>query len=438
MKKLNTKPLSGTRDFLPREVKARENVFGAIKQVFESFGFQPIDTPALERVENLIGKYGDEGEKLIFKILKRGEQAASGEADIALRYDLTVPFARFFAEHQNELPRVFRRYQIGPVWRADRPGKGRFREFYQCDIDIIGSVSLLADAEVIIALSRTLSRLGLCGYKVCLNSRKVLAGLIEIYGVSESESRSLIIALDKLDKVGIAGVAKELKSRGLPAAVVGRLTADISKPKAEIRKKIKASPIAEEGLAEVDEISSLVAPFLKDGEIEFSPFLCRGLDYYTGPIFEIYLKSAPGAIASGGRYDNLIAMFAGKQIPACGGSLGIDRLLSTIKAGVEKKDDLSKPQVFVTVWNDVFRKESLAIASELRDNGIVAEISLDEGKIDNQIRFASKRGASHCLFYGPDEQTKKEVKLKNLSTGEQKSVRREELAKTLKDILSTP
>ena len=434
MKEFNTKPPSGTRDFLPEDMRSRELVFNAIKQVFESFGFLPIDTPAFERIETLMGKYGEEGDKLVFKILKRGEQATTGEADLALRYDLTVPLARFFARYQNQLPRPFRRYQIGPVWRADRPGKGRFREFYQCDVDIIGSQSLLADAEVILALTKSLSCLNLSGYVVRLNSRKVLAGLLEVYGIPENLRQDTLTALDKLDKVGVAGVVQELKGRGLPEAVVNQMSDDLSKKGVELRNQIKASRTGQKGLEEVDEVISLVAPLITDGEIEFSPFLARGLDYYTGPIFEIYLKGMVGAIASGGRYDDLIGMFVGKQVPACGGSLGIDRILSTLKTDNQSGENALKPQVFVTIWDRASRAEALCIATEIRNEGIIVEISLEEGKIGNQVRFASERGALYCLFYGPDEQAKKEVTLKNLSTGEQTSVKREQVATTLKTL----
>ena len=406
-----------------------------IRQVFEGFGFLPIDTPAFERIENLLGKYGEEGDKLIFKILKRGEQAVSGETDLALRYDLTVPLARFFARYQNQLPRPFRRYQISPVWRADRPGKGRFREFYQCDVDVVGTSSLLADAEVILALAMSLSRLGLSGYVVKINSRKVLAGLFETYGISEDLRRDTLTAIDKLDKVGIAGVVKELKERGLPEATLGKIREDLSRDSAELRNAMKDSRIGREGLEEVDEVTAMVAPLLTDGEVEFSPFLARGLDYYTGPIFEIYLKGAVGAIASGGRYDNLIGMFAGKQIPACGGSLGIDRILSSLRVNGQSGEDALAPQVFVTVWDRASRSEALRIATELRDEGIVVETFLGEGKIGKQVRLASERNARYCLFYGPDERQKKEATLKDLSTGKQTSVKREQIAKTLKTLL---
>lgn len=431
----NTQPPSGTRDFLPKDMKNREWAFDAIKKVFESFGFLPIDTPAFERIKTLMGKYGKESEKLIFKILKRGEQATTGEADLALRYDLTVPLVRFFAKYQNKLPRPFRRYQISPVWRADRPGKGRFREFYQCDIDIIGSPSLLADAEVILALIKSLSSLNLSGYVVRLNSRKVLAGLLDAYGVLEDLKQDMLTILDKLDKINIAGVIQKLKDCGLPKAIISQIREDLSGKAVELRNRIQISPTGKKGLEEVDEVISLVAPLLTDGKIEFSPFLVRGLDYYTGPIFEIYLKGAPGAIASGGRYDDLVGDFMGKKVPACGGSLGIDRILSTLMVGNQNKKDTLRPQVFVTVWDRISRAEALRIATELRNEGIVVDIYLGEGKIGNQVRSASERNALYCLFYGPDEQSRKEVTLKNLSTGEQTSIKREKIAETLKNLV---
>lgn len=436
MKKFNTQPPSGTRDFLPVNVKSREWVFGVIRKVFESFGFLPMDTPAFERIETLTGKYGEEAQKLIFKILKRGDQAASGEADLALRYDLTVPLARFFAQYQNQLPRPFRRYQIGPVWRADRPGKGRFREFYQCDVDIIGSSSLLADAEVILALARSLSCLNVSDYVVRLNSRKVLMGLIEAYEIPDELRQATLTTFDKLDKIGVRGVIQEMRNFKLPEAIIDVISADLSKKSTELKNLIGMSVSGREGLEEVEELMSLVAPLLDEGEIEFSPFLARGLDYYTGPIFEIYLKGTINAIASGGRYDNLVEMFAGKQIPACGGSLGIDRLLSMIKQSDNQiRKDAIAPQVFVTIWDSASRVEALRIADELRKEGISTEISLTEGKIGDQIRYASKRGACYCLFYGPDEQTRNEVTLKELSTGEQRSVKREQIAQTLKSFI---
>lgn len=437
MKRLNTLPPSGTRDFLPADVKSREWVFGVIKLVFESFGFLPMDTPAFERIQILTGKYGEEAEKLIFKILKRGKQAVTGEADLALRYDLTVPLARFFSRYRAQLPWPFRRYQISPVWRADRPGKGRFREFYQGDVDIIGSPSFLADTEVILAIIRSLSCLGLFDYVVRLNSRKVLVGLMEAYGVPSKLKRATLTVLDKLDKIGVKGVIQELKSFKLPETIIGEISIDLSKKGMELKNRINTSASGREGFEEINEMMSLIAPLFGKGNIEFSPFLVRGLDYYTGPIYEIYLKGVTGAIASGGRYDNLIEMFAGEQIPACGISLGVDRLLSFKQIGHRIRENAVAPaalQVFLTIWDRSLRVETLCLADELRNEGISSEVSLIEGKIDKQVRYASKRGIRYCLFYGPDERAKKEVTFKNLLTGEQTNVKRGQIAQILKSL----
>lgn len=429
-------PPSGTRDFLPEDVKLRDWAFGVIRGEFERSSFVPIETPALERIETLTGEYGDEGEKLIFKILKRGDQAVKGEADLALRYDLTIPLVRFYSKYRDRLPRPFRRYHIGPVWRADRPGKGRFREFYQCDVDTVGSASLLCDAEVILTLSRALASLDLSGFVVRLNSRKVLTGLLDAYGVSQGQKQDVLTAIDKLDKIGIEGVAQELADKGVSKPVVSQVIEDLrDKDSAKLRERVATSGVGQEGLQEVDELISLAEPSLEGGKIEFSPFLARGLDYYTGPIFEICLEGAAGSIAGGGRYDELIGKFSPNKVPATGGSLGIERILSILAEKNQDKSEALKPQVFITVWDRESRSECLKIATEIRDTGLTAEVSLEDGRIGNQVQLASGRGARFCLFYGPDEQKKNEVTLKNLSTAEQKSVSRKNIAQTIKDLV---
>jgi len=419
---MNTRPPSGTRDFLPQEVKLREKVFNTIKKVFESFGFMPIETPAFERIETLMEKYGEEGEKLIFKILKRGEQVTGGQADLALRYDFTVPLARFVAEYQNQLPKIFRRYQIGPVWRADRPGKGRFREFYQCDVDTIGSSSLMVDAEIIIVASDTLSSVGLADFNVCLNSVKVLKGLLEIYNIPKDLEKDFIVSLDKLDKLGIDGVEKELQNRKIPRNAIRLLLADFKSSIDVVKNKIKKSEVGKNGLAEVDKVMDLVKPLMKKGKIEFSPFLARGLDYYTGSIFEIYSEKAKGAIAAGGRYDNLIGMFAGRKIPACGISLGVERIVSLLKE--KENQEYSKSKVLITVWSENFQAESMQLAQEIRSKKINAEVYLGKESIARQFGFASKNNIQYCVIFGPDEEKNQKVSVKDLSTGEQKSISR--------------
>ncbi len=433
MKGNRTQPPSGTRDYLPEEVRYREKIFNGIKQVFEKYGFLPMETPAFERIENLLDKYGSEGDKLIFKILKRGAKNKNCEADLALRYDLTVPLARFFTQYQNQLPLPFRRYQIGTVWRADRPGRGRFREFYQCDIDTVGSESLLADAEIILVLTEVLNSIGDFEYVIKVNSRKVLHGLLEVYNIPNRKEKDVLIVIDKLDKIGADGVVRELKELGFSNVLIERIQRDLKKTGDELRRIIGESMIGKEGLKEVDTIISLIKPLLVKGKIEFSPFLARGLDYYTGPIFEIFVRGIPGAVASGGRYDNLMEMFSEKQVPACGGSIGIDRLLSYVD--LKKVSGVLNPQVFIPLWEESLALEVFGIASELRRENIITEISLDDRKIGKQIRLASKRKATYVVLYGPDERERQEVVIKNLVTGEQKSVNRNQLVRTLKNLL---
>ena len=429
MKGINTSPPSGARDFLPEDVKFREEIFASIKGAFEGFGFVPIDTPAFERIEVLMGKYGAEAEKLIYKILKRGKQAETGEVDLALRYDLTIPFARVVTQYRNELPSIFKRYQIGPVWRADRPGRGRFREFYQCDIDIVGTASRIADAEIILALSSALNAVGVEGFTIKLNSRKALIGLLESYNISENLRNGVLVALDKLDKIGVEGVGQELNSLELSRDTVKQIVDDILAPDAEavIRERLRLSEMGREGLAEVDEIISLARPLLKKGSIAFSPFLARGLDYYTGFIFEIFGNELGSSIASGGRYDNLLSMFSKTPTPACGGSLGIERIIMLIEADGSRKKKMQPAQVFVAVWNDDFRAEALRMAAELRDKGLKTEVYLGTQGIGRQLKYASEKGIPFSILFGPDEATRNEVAIKNMQTGQQVLVPRDRL-----------
>lgn len=426
MPSINSLPASGTRDLLSGDVMFREANFSKIKRVFENFGFFPIDTPAFERIETLVEKYGDEGEKLIFKILQRGEQAQSGEADLALRYDLTVPLARVIAEYRNQLPSIFKRYQIGPVWRADRPGKGRYREFYQCDIDIVGVSSLMADVEIILALSEALVSLGLPSFTILLNSRKVISGLLEVYKVPQVLRSKVITILDKLDKIGIPGVCTQLEKIGLPLKSLDLIKLDLKENKhaSIIRARLEDSQLGSVGLSEVDEIMRLVKPNLTPANIVFSPFLARGLDYYTGPIFEIiHHQNSKGSIAAGGRYDDLIEAFSGEPTPVCGGSLGIERIFLILQ---EKGIQLPKSptvNVLVALWNKDFCQDTLQIAAELRRNNLSTEVYLkDNSKIGDQIRYASKRNIPYLVLLGPDEKQRGEVTVKNLKSGAQRSV----------------
>ena len=418
--KINLAPPSGTRDFLPQDLLFRRTVLQAAQTVFERHGFLPLDTPAFERLETLTGKYGDEGEKLIFKILKRGDKAASGESDLALRYDLTVPTMRMVSHQRHALPRIFKRYQIGPVWRADRPGKGRFREFYQCDVDILGSASPLADAEVLLALSGVLRELAFPGFVIRLNSRQVLKGMLEVYDVPAALQGATVVALDKLDKIGVEGLKDELAAVGLAAAVVERLHGDIAGDgfAAILRRRLETSEAGRAGLAEVEAIREAVGPELANGTIEFEPLLARGMDYYTGPIFEFYATEFRSAIAGGGRYDGLSAMFSRKAEPVCGGSLGIERIIMLLQ-GDAPLPAPAGPLAYVTVWSPEQRPAAFKLVAAIRARGISAELDLVGGGIGQQLKVASERRCRFALLQGPDELAAGTVQIKDMDSGQQ-------------------
>lgn len=413
-------PASGTRDFLADQVQVRQAAFATIRWVFERHGFEPLDTPALERLEVLTGKYGEEGERLIFKILKRGEQEATGEADLALRYDLTVPLARVAAGYQ--LPSPYKRYQIAPVWRADRPGKGRFREFVQCDLDTVGSSSPLADAEVVLAVAGVLRELGVPDARVLLNSRKALAGLLEAYEVPADLGAGVLVSLDKLDKLEPGAVAAELTGRGLDAAVAARLVEDLTAADAEerMRAALKGSEQGRDGLGEIDRLLSLVEGEPEATGIVFTPRLVRGLDYYTGVIFEAVAPGMPGSIASGGRYDHLIAALGGPDSPAVGGSLGVERILPLVAATAATP---GRVDVAVTVMGEDLAAASFRLATAVRRAGVSAGVYLGaSGKLGRQLKWASEQGARFALLYGAAERDLGQVTVRDMVSGEQTSV----------------
>jgi len=414
------------RDFLPAEVRSREEVLATVRRVFESYGFAPLQTPAVERLEILQGRYGEEGDQLIFKIAQRGAKEGE-EPDLALRYDLTVPLARVVAEYPGQLGRIFKRYQIAPVWRADRPARGRFREFYQCDVDVVGAGTPLADAEVVLVLTDALAAVGLKGSEVRVNSRLVLRGLIQSFGIDPSREAEVLTALDKLDKIGQDAVAEELATRGL-AAATDLLEALTGRPD-DLRVRLSASGAGSEGLEEVDRLTELVAPLAREATVSFSPALARGLGYYTGPIFEVYIEGSASAIASGGRYDGLIGMFAGRDVPAVGGSLGIERIIPLVEAAEQRE---SPATVLVTVWDEGSRPDDLATASELRAAGIPTEVYLGEDRVGEQLGYAASRGIPLAVLRGPRERDQGLVTVRDLRTRKQASVTEAELAGYLK------
>jgi histidyl-tRNA synthetase len=416
-------PPSGTRDFLAADVEKRERAFDVIRSVFIRYGFEPLQTPAFERLDVLLGKYGDEGDKLIFKILRRGEHEASGEADLALRYDHTVPLARVAAAYGSQLPSPYKRYALGPVWRADRPGKGRFREFAQCDLDTLGSASVLADAEALCAQHDALAELGLGEFTIELNSRRALAGLLEAFRVPDDLGPGVLITLDKLDKLRPDAVVAELTGRGLAEGTAGELVTAMTAPDAvdRIRKALQSSEQGAAGLDEVDSVLALVAPQVPAGRIAFTPRLVRGLSYYTGPIWEVIAPGGAGSIGSGGRYDHLIAALGGPDMPATGSSIGVERLLLLLPDG--GADRPGRLDVAVTVMGEEFAAASFGFAAAARAAGLRASVYLgSSAKLGRQLRWASDAGARWCLIYGGTEEESGTVTVRDLLSGEQAAV----------------
>ncbi|MCP9969087.1 histidine--tRNA ligase [Actinomadura madurae] len=422
-------PPSGTRDFLAGALRTREHVFAQIREVFERYGFEPLQTPAFERLETLTGKYGDEGDKLIFKILRRGEHEATGEADLALRYDMTVPLARVVAGYGSQLPTPYKRYAMGPVWRADRPGKGRFREFAQCDVDVVGSASPLADAEVVCALTDALDAVGVRDYRVLVNSRQALSGLLEVYGVPADLGGGVLITLDKLDKLSPEKVAAELvDARSLAPGIAEALVGDLTAVDAVERMQtaLKDSEAGRAGLEEIGRLLELASPKVGEDRIAFTPSLVRGLDYYTGVIFEVVAEGMPGSIASGGRYDRLIAALGGPDVPACGGSLGVERIIGLLS---DDQGDAHRIDVAVTVIAEDTASEVMGFAAQLRDSGLRTEVYLAASrKLAKQLKWAADRKARFALIYGASDKDAGVITVRDMDTGEQAQVPTGELA----------
>jgi histidyl-tRNA synthetase len=434
------------RDFLPEDVRRREYVIRVVTEVYERYGFQPLETPALENIETLTGKYGEEGNKLIFKVLRRGEHEGSGETDLALRYDLTVPLARVVAEHRGRLPKFFKRYQIQPVWRADRPARGRFREFYQCDADAIGSRSVVVEAELCSAVSDVLVRLGFADFVLRLNHRGLLRGILDTSGVPAALHDQALVALDKLDKIGREGVAAELSARGIPTDPARRLmaafTGRVAPPDPAAAN---AGAIAwareqvgehEEGRRAADELAGIIAlcagTSARD-HVLVDATLARGLSYYTGAIMEVAVADLAGSLGGGGRYDGLIGMFLGEPIPACGFSLGLERILVVMgERGMFPADVASvSPDVLVTLFDQASIPDSLQLAAELRAAGLRVEVYPEADKLGKQFKYAGGTGVPRVAVLGTDERARGEVTIKDMRTGEQSAVARARLLEHL-------
>src|SRR5262245_58756657 len=419
---MHTGPARGMRDFLPEDVRRRQYVIDVVRRIYERYGFEPLETPALENIETLLGKYGDEGDKLLYKVLRRGEGEASGEADLALRYELTVPLARVVADNRGKLPRFFKRYQIQPVWRADRPQRGRFREFYQCDVDVIGSTSPVVEVEMIAAVSDVLQELGFRDFVVQLNHRALLTAMLDAAGIDATRHGDALIAIDKLDKIGRDGVSKDLMARGIDLVAAEHCLRAFEDPQG-YRTLAARSDTGAAAAANVDRILALCDATTARGHVTLTPRLARGLSYYTGASMEVAVPDLAGSLGGGGRYDGLIGMFSGEPIPACGFSLGLERILVVMgeRGMFPAEIQAPGPDVLVTLFDETSIPESLRLASDLRRAGLRVEVYPEADKLGKQFKYASALGAAHVAILGADERARGEVTIKNMQTGAQSS-----------------
>lgn len=411
----------GTRDFLPPVMRARQQVMQTIRAVFERYGFGPLETPAFERIETLMGKYGAETDKLMFQIHKRGRHAKPGECDLGLRYDLTVPLARVIAMNQG-LPMPFKRYQMQPVWRAERSQRGRYREFYQCDVDIVGSNSPLAEAECLAVLTHTLGALGFSQYVLKLNHRHLLADMAVLAGATTKEQeRAFLIALDKLDKLGREAVQANLARQGFfpgRLQVLWNLTNDSP---SHVLDQLQGV-VGDRGQAGVANLREVVEASVASGvpidRIQIDPSLARGADYYTGCVYEVHAPDAGlGSLGAGGRYDQLIGAFSGRPLPAVGVSLGLERLLVLMEQQGAFSTGIPPAKVFVTVFDRAHRSHAIATATALRQAAIPTELYVGTKRLKHQVKLAHTSGIPWVAVVGPTEAEQGGVQLKHLPTG---------------------
>lgn len=430
----------GMRDFLPAEMIKRDYVFGIVREVFHLYGFEPLSTPVMELRETLMGKYGEDAEKLIFNA-----QHPGGKEELSLRYDLTVPLARVVGQHENELTFPFKRYQLSPVWRAERPQRGRYREFYQCDVDIVGVADMSADAEVIGVVTTALRRLGFTGFQVKVNNRKLLTAMGQYAGVQGQQLADLYRSVDKFDKIGADGVREEMVQRGVEAAAVDRMMAllvqtDPTVDKLGVIEDVMGDlPEAAAGLKELRDLAALLDNAGVPREnLDYDFTMVRGLSYYTGPIFETVITQANmGSVSGGGRYDGLIGLFRKDSLPTTGVSLGIERIIDVMDELGLYPEGVGGTVVkaLVTVFSPETRADSTAIAAELRAAGINTELALADKKLGQQFALADKRGVPVAVVAGPEEIAAGTVKLKRLRDALEISVPRAELASKVRELL---
>ena len=436
---VSTKPPSGMRDYLPDAVHRRRYVIDKAEGVFQRYGFLPLETPSMENLTTLLGKYGDEGDQLLYRILHRGDKLAralaqegveqAGLSELGLRYDLTVPLARVVAQYGHQLPRFFKRYQIQPVWRADRPAKGRFREFYQCDVDVTGTESLIAEAEVLNAIADVLQELGFRNCTIAINHRALLRGMIEVAGLAADQEETALVAIDKLDKIGVDGVQGELVARGIPAAAASRLLActvvsevsDNAQRIKDLRDLLPLAP-AQQALDDLENLFCLTTEASSAPLLRLTPGLARGLSYYTGPIFEIVSSDFSGSLGGGGRYDNLVGMFSGKQVPAVGFSLGLERILLLMEEnGLFPALPLSA-DVMICPLPGTPLAPVVGLASRLRQGGVRVELYPEEAKLGRQLAMVDDLQIPHALIIGSEELAQQKYTLKHLASGMQQQL----------------
>ena len=428
----------GTRDFGQLEMARRNYIFDTIKGVFQLYGFQQIETPAMENLSTLMGKYGEEGDKLLFRIQNSGEKAALAP-EKGLRYDLTVPFARYVVQHREELSFPFKRFQIQPVWRADRPQKGRYREFYQCDVDVIGSDSLIGELELIQIVEEVYRRLGI---RVCLhiNNRKILAGIAEVIGAPE-KIIDITVAIDKLDKIGVDAVNAELKERGLNDGQVAALQPILNLSGSTVEKLnalraiLADSEIGLKGVEELEEVFRLIDATGVQLNIELDLCLARGLNYYTGAIFEVKARDAQiGSITGGGRYDNLTGIFGLPGVSGVGISFGADRIYDVLtELDLFPKALQSSTEILFATFGADELKYALTWAKELRTQKIAVEVYPEPTKMKKQMGYADAKQIPYVAIVGGDEMAQNKVMLKNMTSGEQKLVTLNELMSAIKN-----
>ena len=444
----------GTRDFSPAIMAKRNYIFDTIKGVFKLYGFQAIETPAMENLSSLMGKYGEEGDKLLFKVLNSGDflkkttneelternplKLSTKISEKGLRYDLTVPFARYVVQHRNDIQFPFKRYQIQPVWRADRPQKGRYREFYQCDVDVIGSNSLLSEVELVQIISNVFAKLGL-NTVTKLNNRKILSGIAEIIGQKE-KIVDITVAIDKLDKIGLENVNKELIEKGIPEEAIEQLQPIIKlsgtneEKLDKLSEVLAASEIGLKGIEELRKVFSYLSNFELETEVELDLTLARGLSYYTGAIFEVKAKDyAIGSICGGGRYDDLTGIFGLKDVSGVGVSFGADRIFDVL-TGLDKFPASAEATTQLLFVNFGEKEEAytLPLLEKLRKASISTEIYPDKAKMKKQMTYANKKNIPYVAIIGENEMEKGKISLKNMESGEQTPLSINEIISLLK------